>query len=223
MTEGRLNNLLLRIVPWSVAWLMRVWFRSCRVTLHNEENCFKAEEKDKNGIASFWHYSIIYVLYHMRKYSATAMVSASRDGEYIAKLAEKFGFDTVRGSKNKKSVEGLKAMLRAMMNGSNAAIVADGSQGPPRIVQAGTLLLASRTGAPIIPMVFSASNYFTINSWDRTIIPKPFSRIDFFYGEPLCIPAKVKPEALEEYRLQLEVQLNNLYGKAWERYGKRVH
>jgi hypothetical protein len=223
MTEGRLNNLLLRTVPWTVAWLMRIWFRSCRVTLHNEENCFKAEEKDKKGIASFWHYSIIYILYHMRKYSATAMVSASRDGEYIARLAEKFGFETVRGSKNKKSVEGLKAMLRAILNGSSAAIVADGSQGPPRVVQAGILLLASRTGAPIIPMVFSASSYFTINSWDRTIIPKPFSRIDFFYGEPLYLPAKVKPEGLEQYRLKLEEQLNELYDKAWGRYGKKIH
>jgi hypothetical protein len=222
MSKGKLNNLLLRIVPWTVAWLMRVWFRSCRVTIHNEENCFKAEE-DKKGIASFWHYSIIYILYHMRKYSATAMVSASKDGEYLARLAEKFGFETVRGSKNTKGVEGLKAMLRAMLNGSSAAIVADGSQGPPRVVQAGALLLASRTGAPIIPMVFSASNYFTINSWDRTIIPKPFSRIDFFYGEPFYIPAKVKPEALEQYRMQLEEQLNELYDKAWGRYGKRIH
>jgi hypothetical protein len=159
----------------------------------------------------------------MRKYSATAMVSASRDGEYIARLAEKFGFETVRGSKNKKSVEGLKAMLRAILNGSSAAIVADGSQGPPRVVQAGILLLASRTGAPIIPMVFSASSYFTINSWDRTIIPKPFSRIDFFYGEPLYLPAKVKPEGLEQYRLKLEEQLNELYDKAWGRYGKKIH
>jgi lysophospholipid acyltransferase (LPLAT)-like uncharacterized protein len=193
------------------------------VTIHNEENCFKAEEKDKKGIASFWHYSIIYILYHMRKYSATAMVSASKDGEYIARLAEKFGFDTVRGSKNKKSVESLKAMLRAILNGSSAAIVADGSQGPPRVVQAGALLLASRTGTPIIPMVFSASSYFTINSWDRTIIPKPFSRIDFFYGEPLYLPAKVKPEGLEQYRLKLEEQLNELYDKAWGRYGKKIH
>jgi hypothetical protein len=223
MSKGKLNNVLLRIVPWTVAWLMRVWFRSCRVTIHNEENCFKAEEEDKKGIASFWHYSIIYILYHMRKYSATAMVSASKDGEYLARLAEKFGFETVRGSKNTKGVEGLKAMLRAMLNGSSAAIVADGSQGPPRVVQAGALLLASRTGAPIIPMVFSASNYFTINSWDRTIIPKPFSRIDFFYGEPFYIPAKVKPEALEQYRMQLEEQLNELYDKAWGRYGKRIH
>ncbi len=118
------------------------------------------------------------------------MVSASRDGEYLARLAEQFGFETVRGSRNKKGVQGLKAMLRAVQNGNSAAIVADGSQGPPKIVQAGAILLAARTGAPIIPMIFAASRYFTINSWDRTIIPKPFSRIDFYYGEPLFVTGK---------------------------------
>ncbi len=159
----------------------------------------------------------------MRHYSGTAMVSASRDGEYIARLAEEFGFDTVRGSRNNKGVEGLKAMLRAVRNGSNAAIVADGSQGPPRIVQAGSILLASRTGAPILPMVYAASSYFTIHSWDRTIVPKPFSRIDYYYGEPLFVPAKLQPEELEEYRLSLEKRLNTLYDHAWGKYAKAGH
>lgn len=223
MTDGRLHTLLLRIVPTTMAWLMRLWFRSCRVTTHNQEYCLEAGDKDTAGIGTFWHYSIIYVLYHMRKYSGTAMVSASRDGEYIARLAEKFGFATVRGSKNNKGVEGLKAMLRAMRKGSNAAIVADGSQGPPRIVQAGSIFLASRTGAPIVPMAYAASGYFIINSWDRTIIPKPFSHIDFYYGEPLLVPAKLTPEETEEYRLRLEQRLNALYVKAWGKYGKVVH
>lgn len=223
MTEGKLHNLLLRIVPLTIAWLMRVWFRSCRVVLHNKENCFSPEEKDKTGIASFWHYSIIYILYHMRQYSATAMVSASRDGDYLARLAEELDFDTVRGSRNNKGVEGLKAMLRAIRKGNSAAIVADGSQGPPRIVQPGAILLASRTGSPIIPMVFAASSYFAINSWDRTIVPKPFSRIDFYYGEPFFVSAKLKPEEVEGYRLHLEEQLNELYTKAWGRYGKSKH
>jgi hypothetical protein len=101
--------------------------------------------------------------------------------------------------------------------------VADGSQGPPKIVQAGSILLAARTGAPIIPMVFAASRYYTINSWDRTIIPKPFSRIDFYYGKPLFVTANLRPEDLESYRLQLEERLNELYKKAWTRYGKIVH
>lgn len=223
MKAGRLNSLLLRIVPPIIALLMRVWFSSCRVILHNQEQCFSSEEKEKTGIASFWHYSIVYILYHMRKYKATAMVSASSDGEYLARLAEEFGFATVRGSRNRKGVEGLKAMLRAIRNGSNGAIVADGSQGPPRIVQAGSILLASKTAAPIFPMVWSASRYFTINSWDRTIIPQPFCRIDFFYGKPLFVPEKLKPEELEQYRLQLEQRLNELYTEAWASYSKSKH
>ncbi len=223
MTKGKLNTLLLCVVPPLISWLMRLWFRTCTVTLHNHENCFKAEEKDKNGIASFWHYSVIFILYHMRKYSATAMVSASRDGEYVARLAEKFGFETVRGSRNNKGVEGLKAMLRAVRNGNSAAIVADGSQGPPRVMQPGAIFLASRTGVPIVPMILAASSYFTINSWDRTIIPKPFSSIDFYYGEPLFVPKNLNPEEIDEYRLQLEERLNTLYIEAWGQYGKIAH
>ena len=223
MTDGKLNTLLLQIIPTAMAWLMRLWFCTCRVTTHNQEYCLDVEDKDTAGIGTFWHYSIIYVLYHMRKYSGTAMVSASRDGEYIARLAQKFGFATVRGSKNNKSVEGLKAMLRAVRQGSNAAIVADGSQGPPRVVQAGSILLASRTGAPIVPMAYAASSYFTINSWDRTIIPKPFSQIDFYYGKPLLVPAKLKPDEMEECRLRLEQRLNELYDTAWAKYKKVSH
>ncbi|MGB3211568.1 MAG: lysophospholipid acyltransferase family protein [Desulforhopalus sp.] len=223
MTEGRLNKLLLLIVPPTVGWLMRVWFGSCRVTVHNQENCFAADEMGEKGIASFWHYSIIYILYHMRKYSATAMVSASNDGEYIARLAEEFGFDAVRGSRNRRGVEGLKAMFRALRNGKSAAIVADGSQGPPRVVQPGAILLASRTGTPVIPMIWAASSYFTIRSWDRTVIPKPFCRIDFYYGKPLLVPPKLTPEEIEEYRLRLEKRLNELYVTAWGRYGQDDH
>ena len=104
-----------------------------------------------------------------------------------------------------------------------AAIVADGSQGPRRIVQPGAILLAARTGVPIVPMVFAASSYFTIRSWDRTIIPKPFSRIDFYYGEPIFVSAKLKPEEIEEHRLDLEQRLNDIYVKAWGRYEKIEH
>jgi hypothetical protein len=72
-------------------------------------------------------------------------------------------------------------------------------------------------------MACAASSYFTVNSWDKTIIPKPFSRIDFYYGEPFFVPEKVKPEELEQYRLHLEEKLNQLYGKAWGRYEKIAH
>lgn len=221
--DKRVNALLLRLVPPLVAWLMRVWFATCRVTLYDPENCFAAEEKDKRGIASFWHYSIVFILYHMRHYSATVMVSASRDGDYLAGLAKQLGYATVRGSRNNKGFEGLKSLLRIIRQGSSAALVADGSQGPARVVQPGALLLAARTGVPILPMVYAASSYFAINSWDKTIIPKPFSRVDFYYGEPFYVPEEVTADDLEQYRLQLEQRLNALYIRAWSRYGKAVH
>lgn len=223
MRSDAVNRLLLHIVPKLLFWLMRLWFGTCRVTAHNDAVLPSERGEGHNVLASFWHYSIIYILYYLRKYPATVMVSASRDGEYIARLAKEFGYNSVRGSKNNKGPEALKGMLRAVKAGDNGAVVADGSQGPAREAQPGALLVASKTGRPIVPMVWSASKYFTINSWDKTVVPKPFSNIDIYFGEPIYLPNKVSAEELEQYRCLLEDNLNNLYRKAWSRYGKNSH
>jgi len=203
--------------------MLRLWFSTCKVKLHNPENIVLDGNENQPLIASFWHYSIGYLFYHVRKYQATVMVSASRDGDYITRFAKEFGFDSVRGSRNTKGLEALKGMLRAVRNGSNAAIVSDGSQGPVRIAQPGAVFLASRTGAPIIPIVWSSSRYFVIRSWDRTVIPKPFAQIDIFYGEPIYVPAKLKPVDMEKYRIRLEKNLNEMYVSAWGLYNKTEH
>lgn len=223
MIDGRINRLLLQVVPPLLAILMRIWFATCRVTVHNPDNFFLPGDKGKRAVASFWHYSIIYTFYFLRKYSATVMVSASKDGEYIARLAAEFGFDSVRGSKNNKGVAALKAILRAVRDGDSGAIVADGSQGPARIAQPGAILLASRTGVPVVPMAWSSSGHFSVKSWDRTAIPKPFSRVDFFFGEPLAVPQKLTAEETEQYRQLLETRLNKLYASAWNVHGRGEH
>jgi hypothetical protein len=223
MTEGVVNSLLLRVIPVALAWLMRLWFVTCRVRLHNPQNFLDPNKTGQPVIASFWHYSIVYFFYFVRGYKVTAMVSASRDGEYVARLARQFGFSAARGSRNNKGAEGLKALFRAIRSGDNVAIVADGSQGPPRIAQPGAILLASRTGTPVLPMVWSASRYYTVKSWDGTVIPKLFSRIDYYYGEPIFVPADLKPDGIEEYRLLLERRLNALYLSAWGQYNRVEH
>lgn len=224
MSKGRLDSLMVRLLPPLIALVMRLWFGSCKIRVHNQENFLSREElEDRAVVASFWHYSIIFIFYQMRKYSATAMVSASKDGEYIARLARQFGFDTVRGSKNKGGVEALKKLLRVTRAGGSCAIVADGSQGPPRVAQPGALLLASKSGVPIIPMAWSASSYFVIKSWDKTSIPKPFSTVHFYYGNPISLPSKMSADQLEMYRKQLEKELNSLYQEAWALFGKNEH
>jgi lysophospholipid acyltransferase (LPLAT)-like uncharacterized protein len=223
MKEGFVNRQLVRFVPLLVAFIIRIWFSSCRVTVHNSGFVDVREEQGLPVIASFWHYSVIYILYFQRRSTATAMVSASKDGDYLAGLAARLGFNTVRGSRNRKGVQALKSMLGAVKKGSNAALVADGSQGPPRKAQSGAVLIASKTGVPIVPIVWSASGFFTIRSWDRTAIPRPFSRIHYFYGEPIWVPGGVEQDGLEEYRRRLEDSLNSLYVQAWGKFDKTAH
>lgn len=218
-----MHSMLLKILPLVAAMLMRLWLGTCRVRVHHPENFPDPKKTGKPIIASFWHYSIVYFFYFFRGYRATAMVSSSRDGEYIAKLAGRFGYTVARGSKNKKGVEGLRTLFRAIGQGKSCALVADGSQGPPRIAQPGSILLASRSGSPLVPMAWSTKGYVAVASWDRTVLPKPFSPIDCYYGEPIFVPGGLKAEGVEEYRQLLEQRLNVLYATAWGQYNKAEH
>ncbi len=223
MKDGLLQKLSLRILPPVIGVVLRFWFASCRVTVHGGEHCRNTLDANKQVIGTFWHYSLLGVFPVLSKYRGVAMVSSSKDGEYIARFMEYFGFRTVRGSRNRHGVQALKDLIKLARSGENTAIVADGSQGPPRIAQPGSVLLASRTGIPILPMAWSASRYLSIRSWDRTSFPKPFSKVDFIYGEPMYVPAGLKSEGIEEYRQQLEERLNGLYLEMWRIHGKDEH
>ncbi len=224
MKEGGLvHKFTLAVVPRLISWLIRGWFLTCRIGEHGTDNRKQCGEHDHPVIVTFWHYAILYTFHHLRRESAVVMVSASRDGEYIARLAARFGFASVRGSRNRRGLQAMKELMRHLSEGRHVALVADGSQGPALKVQPGAILLASKTGSPILPMTWSASRYWAIRSWDRMVIPKPFSRIDFFYGKPVFVPGNMKAEGIEDYRLQLERNLNEIYETAWGAYGKQEH
>ena len=223
MKEGFWYRFFLRVVPVVFLWLSVILFATCRIKVHGQKYWDQIEARQGPAIGSFWHYSIFFILYFMRKKNGVAMVSASRDGEFVNRIVRKMGYETVRGSRKKGGVQAIKGLIRHMREGKNAAIVADGSQGPERIVQAGCIVLASRAGAPILPMLWSCSRYKRFGSWDGTALPLPFSKIDFFYGEPLDVPPKIKSEEVEKYRMILENRLNDLYNEAWVLHGKTEH
>ncbi len=174
-------------------------------------------------IACFWHFSILYFFHYLRHFPATVMISSSRDGDYLAEIAKRLGLQTVRGSSNRRGVQALKKLIHKLRQGSNAGIVADGSQGPALKVQPGMILLASKTGRPIVPMTWSASRYITFKSWDKTVLPMPFCTIYMHYGTPLHVPEKISSKQVEEYRGQLETILRKLYTKAWNEVGRDNH
>ncbi len=223
MKNAFIHSISVRVVPFLLAWLLRCWFATCRAKEHGALHKEAAEKQEKAAIAIFWHYSLVYVFYHMKSYSAAALVSASEDGDYIARLAQHLNFTVIRGSRNRGGMRALKEMMLCLRRGKHLAVVADGSQGPALVVQSGSILLASKTGSSILPMAWSASRYMTFNSWDRTAIPKPFSQIDYFYGEPFMVPPGLDSDTIEEYRLKLEEEMNRLYKTAWSHHNRDRH
>jgi lysophospholipid acyltransferase (LPLAT)-like uncharacterized protein len=213
----------LRLVPVVFLWVSVLLFATCRIRVHGQRYRDQIDARQGPAIGSFWHYSIFFSMFFFRNQGAVAMVSASKDGEFVNRILRKMGFETVRGSRAKGGTQAIKSLIRHLREGKDGAIVADGSQGPARVVQAGCIVLASRTAAPILPFLWSCNRYKRFGSWDGTALPLPFSKIDFFYGEPLTVPPKIKSEAIEKYRMILENRLNDLYDEAWALQGKTNH
>ncbi|HBI16425.1 MAG TPA: hypothetical protein DDY20_13125 [Desulfobulbaceae bacterium] len=217
-----LHRISLAIVPPLYMALSRLWFSTCRLGVRDAHYL---DEAMAHGamIVSFWHYSIFYMFHHMRQFPGVILVSASRDGEYIARVAHLFNFATVRGSSHRQGVQALKGLLRAMKEGRHVGLVADGSQGPARRVQPGPVFLASKTGALLIPMVWAADRCKIFGSWDRTVLPLPFCRIIMRYGRPMHVPNNLDDEGIEQYRLLLEEKMNEMYEQVWQEFGRARH
>jgi len=217
------RRIALLVIPRLAAWVVRSWFATCRIREHEAQHLQRLQASATPFIGTSWHYCVLGIFTICRKLSGVLMISASDDGDYLARMAEHLGYSVVRGSSNRKGAAAAKVLIRELRRGKNCGLVADGSQGPARIAQPGSLLLAARTGGTILPFVYSASSYFTFNTWDRLILPKPFSRIEVFYGEPMTVPAGMKTADMEEYRQKLEDALNALYVRAWKEQGKEHH
>ncbi|BCO09172.1 hypothetical protein GF1_15480 [Desulfolithobacter dissulfuricans] len=125
-----LYNLSLGVLPRLYLGLSRLWFGSCRERIYGFEGVTPWLDRGP-VVVCCWHYSVLYTLHHLRRYPAAVMVSASRDGEYVARITERMGHFPVRGSRNRGGPGALKGMLKAMKEGYNGGIIGDGSQGPP--------------------------------------------------------------------------------------------
>ncbi len=211
------------VVPRLVQGLLTLWFGTLRIKLR-EGAAFHEYAARDTGVAAFWHYSFLYLFWYLRRYPAAIMVSSSKDGAYIARLAEQMGHVPVRGSSNRGGVKALLEMIRTMQKQRlNAALVADGSQGPARQAQAGCILAASRSGKPIFPMAWACNRFIRFNSWDQTLVPLPFATVVVRHGQPLHVPPGVDAEQIELYRLELEYRLNRAHTAAWNELGLPAH
>ncbi len=195
--------------------LIESYLSTCRPIMDFHPDSAEIISRRQTAIAALWHSSLIYTLYHFRNNPATVMVSASSDGEWVARALRIWGQFPVRGSRLKGGLAAIREMERLITERHiSAGIVADGANGPALRAQKGAVILARDTGLPIIPTGFAARPAYHFHSWDRMTLPLPCSRVAMVYGPPITVPAGSRGGELERYRLLLEKSLNQATSRA---------
>jgi lysophospholipid acyltransferase (LPLAT)-like uncharacterized protein len=164
-------------------------------------------------IMAFWHGRILPATYYFRNRNIVVITSQNFDGEWIARIIQRFGYGTARGSTSRGGARALVQMRRDMASGRPVAFTVDGPRGPARVAQPGAAFLAGATGQPILPFHIQASRDWTMGSWDRTSVPKPFSRVAVVIGEPMYV-AGTDDAVVESARTELGRALESLESRA---------
>jgi len=170
----------------------------------------------RQPIMAFWHGRILPSTYFFRNRGIVVIISENFDGEWIAGIIERFGFRTARGSTSRGGRRALLQLTREVAGGRPAGFAVDGPRGPARVAQPGAVWLAKATGNPVLPFHFEADRFWTMNSWDRTQIPKPFATIALAVGEPFEVSGDSTDDGLEIARLELEARLRALEARTLE-------
>ena len=171
-----------------------------------------------NAIFCIWHnrLALSLILYErfIRPQPSTrrlaAIVSASKDGGFLAETLRRFGVQPVRGSSSRRGAQALLELTTWAEQGYDLAITPDGPRGPAYVVQEGVVALAQLTGLPIVPVGANLSSKIRLKSWDRFQIPLPFSRCEARFAEPVVVPRDISDEARRELCLEVEKRLRGL-------------
>jgi lysophospholipid acyltransferase (LPLAT)-like uncharacterized protein len=158
----------------------------------------------RRPIMAFWHGRVLTATYYFRNRAIIVMISENFDGEWIARIIESFGYLTSRGSTSRGGRRALLQLKRQMEQGNPAGFAVDGPRGPARRVQPGVVWLAKLTGNPVVPFHTEASSHWTVGSWDRTQVPKPFSTVALVVGSPIEVPADATDAIIEAKRVEVE-------------------
>lgn len=204
---------MLRLGPKSAFFLIKFLNFTMRIEVLHEERIKEILDRGENVIAAFWHGRLLmtpvaYLMYQRSRLKI--LISRHRDGELISRAVHHFGMETVRGSSTRGGIAGIKGLARALQEGYDVAIAPDGPRGPRFRVQPGIIQLARISGRFIVPFTFSASPRKVFNSWDRFIIPYPFSRGVFVWGEPMRVDYRADDKEIEAKAVLLEKTLQEI-------------
>jgi lysophospholipid acyltransferase (LPLAT)-like uncharacterized protein len=174
------------------------------------EHLAAVEQSGRPPIMAFWHGRILPATVYFRRRGIVVITSENFDGEWIAGIIEQFGYGTARGSTSRGAVKALVQLKRDMAAGKPAAFTIDGPRGPARVAQPGAMWLAKATGNPVVPFHIETDRHWTLGSWDRTQIPKPFAAAAIAIGEPFYVADDADGAALDAATRTLEQRLQAL-------------
>ena len=168
----------------------------------------------RQPVMAFWHGRILSATFFFRRRGIVVMTSENFDGEWIAGIIERFGYGAARGSTSHGARKALLQLVREMAAGRPAGFAVDGPRGPARVAQPGAVWLAQATGNPVLPFHLEADRHWSLRSWDRTQIPKPFSTVALAVGEPFEVARGDDEATIERARGELEERLHQLEQRA---------
>ena len=171
----------------------------------------------KRVIFTFWHGRIFPATYYWRNRGIVVMTSQSFDGEYTARFIQRFGYGAARGSSTRGGTGAIVEMVRLMRAGCPTAFTIDGPKGPRYVAKMGAVLLAKKTGHPILPFTITPVRFWEAKSWDRFQVPKPFTRVRVDIAPPIFVPHDADEDLLEANRDELQQALDeiNRRGDKW--------
>jgi len=211
------ERFLIRLADRAFYFLIGLIGKTVKFETEGAAHYEAVERAGKLPIICFWHDRIFLGTYFHRDRRIVVITSQSFDGEYIARFIQRFGYGAVRGSSTRGGVGALVELIRVMKNGLATGFTIDGPKGPRYVAKSGACLLAKKTGNPILPLLVEAEKCWTLKSWDRLQIPKPFTRARIFYAAPIHVPAEANDEEIEKKRAELQASLDELVerGRDW--------
>jgi lysophospholipid acyltransferase (LPLAT)-like uncharacterized protein len=201
-----------QLFPRAGLFLVRLISRTYRYRLVDTVNEQRVLDAYGTVVYASWHQRFFPgITFFAPRKPIAIMISRSRDGEMVARAAEILGWRAVRGSSSKGGMRALKEIRSLTRDGYRIGHIVDGPQGPFAMVKPGLLTIAQLAGAPIVPVIISAQRYWLFNSWDRFMVPKPFSRIIVRFAAPIRVPRRLAATAFETLRQDVEKRIKELY------------
>ena len=194
--------------------LIALLARTLRLDIEGREHLEAVTASGRPYIVAFWHGRILPLSLYFRDRGIVVITSENFDGEWIARIITKLGYRTARGSSSRRARAATLQLVRDVRAGRPAAFTLDGPRGPARVAKSGAVWLAGATGAPMLPIHAEAEASWSLRSWDRTQIPKPFTRVHMVVGEPIAVPAGLTDEAQAAACRGLEAVIERLRRRA---------